>query len=64
MRKVLKILAVALINSCTARLWQLFAIPSGNVTAVWLSSGIMLADLAFVGRDLWPGEPLMNTYAE
>lgn len=38
-----------------ARLGQIFAIPPGNVTAVWIPSGIVLAAVLLKGSYLWPG---------
>ncbi|MGB0416394.1 MAG: MASE1 domain-containing protein [Coraliomargarita sp.] len=55
MKDHLKIVVLALIYVGTARLGQILAIPPGNVTPVWIPSGIMLAALAIWGRQLWPG---------
>ncbi|NIM19896.1 MAG: SpoIIE family protein phosphatase [Candidatus Latescibacteria bacterium] len=50
-----------------ARLGQVFAIPPGNVTAVWFPSGIALAAVLLFGYRLWPGiligSLLANTWA-
>ncbi|WP_158498748.1 MASE1 domain-containing protein [Magnetospira sp. QH-2] len=39
----------------TARIGQTLAIPPGNVTAVWLPSGIMFAWAMIRGPRIWPG---------
>jgi len=46
---------VAALYILTARLGQTFAVPPGNVTAVWLPSGIMLALVLLRGGRIWPG---------
>lgn len=49
------------------RLGQLLAIPPGNVTAVWLPSGIAVAAILVFGCRVWPGiwvgAVLVNTWA-
>jgi len=53
--RVIEIVCVACIYIVSARLGQLFAIEPGNVTPVWLPSGLMIA-LAFIrGPGIWPG---------
>ena len=39
----------------TARLGQLLAIPPGNVTPVWIPSGIILVAVLVRGYRVWPG---------
>ncbi|WP_026375840.1 sensor domain-containing diguanylate cyclase [Aestuariibacter salexigens] len=52
---VLLILGTAILYVLCARLSQIFAIPPGNITPVWIPSGLMLA-LAFrYGTGIWPG---------
>ncbi len=53
--RVIEIGAVAAAYYATARLGQLVAIPPGNITAVWLPSGIMLAAVLIRGYHVWPG---------
>lgn len=48
-------LALAAAYALTARLGQLFAIEPGNVTPVWLPSGVILAAIVLRGVYLWPG---------
>ncbi|ABK42759.1 multi-sensor hybrid histidine kinase [Magnetococcus marinus MC-1] len=55
MSKLNEILMVAVVYFITARLGQLLAISPGNVTPVWLPSGICLAWVLLRGRHLWPG---------
>ena len=50
----LEIVAIALVYVITARLGQTFAIEPGNVTPVWLPSGIMFALVILRGIHLWP----------
>jgi len=38
-----------------SRVGQVFAIPPGNVTAVWIPSGIVLSAILLKGNYLWPG---------
>ncbi len=49
------VVAVAVVYYVTARVGQLLAIPPGNVTPVWLSSGIVLAVVLLRGYHVWPG---------
>lgn len=46
---------LALAYFAAARLGLLFAIPPGNATSVWPSSGIALAALLLWGYRAWPG---------
>ena len=52
---LLEIGAVAAVYYVTARVGQLLAISPGNVTAVWLPSGIMLAIVLLRGYHVLPG---------
>ena len=52
---VAQCLALAVVYATTARIGQLFAIPPGNITPVWIPSGLMLAALLLRGPRLWPG---------
>lgn len=46
---------MAIAYFATAQIGQMFAIPPGNVTAVWIPSGIIIAVLLVRGNYLWPG---------
>ena len=50
-----RLLAIAVVYLATARLGQSVAIEPGNVTAVWIPSGISVAALILWGVGLWPG---------
>src|SRR5574338_672460 len=50
-----RLLAIAVAYLVTARLGQSVAIEPGNVTAVWIPSGISVAALILWGVGLWPG---------
>jgi len=52
---LLRLIALVVIYVVTARLGQVFAIEPGNVTPVWLPSGIMIAALLRYGYQYWPG---------
>ena len=52
---LLLIAGVCVAYYVTARLGFLMAVPPGNVTAVWLPSGIALAAVLIFGYRLWPG---------
>lgn len=54
-RRFLEVLAVALIYFISARVGQIFAIPPGNITPVWLPSGLMVAFALIRGPAIWPG---------
>ena len=51
----LEIGLLALLYFVTARLGQLLAIPPGNITPVWIPSGIILAAVLIRGYRVWPG---------
>ncbi len=50
-----RLLAIAVTYIVTARLGQFVAIDPGNVTAVWIPSGISVAVLILWGLGVWPG---------
>ena len=50
----IRLLALALAYAVTARLGQAFAIPPGNVTAVWIPSGLAVGALVLWGQGMWP----------
>lgn len=52
---VVEIIAVALVYILSARVGQVFAIPPGNITPVWIPSGLMLAWAIIRGNYIWPG---------
>jgi anti-anti-sigma factor len=52
---LLQIALLAALYAAAAKLAQTVAIPPGNVTAVWPSSGIALAALLRFGPRVWPG---------
>ena len=54
-RKCCECILLALLYFSTAKLGQLFAISPGNITPVWIPSGIILAALYFRGLYLLPG---------
>ncbi len=49
------IVLVALLYIATARIGQLFAIDPGNITPVWIPSGLMVAIALNKGPGIWPG---------
>ncbi len=51
----LECLGLAIAYFLTARLGQTLSIDPGNVTPVWIPSGIILAALVLRGPYLWPG---------
>ncbi len=53
--RIIEILLIALVYVVTAKLGQILAIPPGNVTPVWIPSGIMLALALIRGVWIWPG---------
>ena len=55
MKDIVRILLLAGAYIATARLGQFLAIPPGNVTPIWLPSGIILAALAYGKPRLWIG---------
>ncbi|MEW9796719.1 sensor domain-containing diguanylate cyclase [Alteromonas sp. CYL-A6] len=54
-KNVVFTLIVAAVYIVTARISQVFAIEPGNVTPVWIPSGLMLALALYYGRRTWPG---------
>ena len=54
-RTLLEIVILAVVYFATARFGQVFAIPPGNVTPVWVPSGIILAVVLWRGTAVWPG---------
>ena len=54
-QRFIEILLVAALYFISARVGQIFAIPPGNVTPVWLPSGIMVALALIRGPGIWPG---------
>jgi len=54
-QRFIEILLVAALYIISARVGQIFAIPPGNVTPVWLPSGIMVALALIRGAGIWPG---------
>jgi integral membrane sensor domain MASE1 len=50
-----RLLTIAVAYLATARLGQFVAIEPGNVTVVWIPSGISVAALILWGVSLWPG---------
>ncbi|WP_420411478.1 diguanylate cyclase [Roseibium sp.] len=53
--RVVEVALVAVVYILTARLGQTLAIPPGNVTPVWIPSGLMLAWALVRGPGIWPG---------
>jgi len=53
--RILEMLGLAIVYVLTARLGQTFAIPPGNVTPIWIPSGIILAAVLLRGYSIWPG---------
>jgi len=53
--RLLEVLAVTAVYVVTARIGQIFAIEPGNITPVWIPSGIMLAWVLLRGYYIWPG---------
>lgn len=54
-QRAFDILLVALLYATTAHIGQAWAIPPGNVTPVWIPSGIVLAAVLLRGYHVWPG---------
>lgn len=54
-RRGAEIALIALLYFVSARIGQIFAIPPGNITPVWLPSGIMVALALIRGPGIWPG---------
>jgi len=55
MSRTVEWVALALAYAATAPIGQLMAIPPGNVTSIWIPSGVVMAALLARGRHLWPG---------
>lgn len=55
LRYALELLGVALLYIASARLGQVFAISPGNVTPVWIPSGLMIGLTYILGPRIWPG---------
>jgi len=53
--RIFEILVLAIVYVLTARLGQTFAIPPGNITPIWIPSGIILAAVLLRGYFIWPG---------
>lgn len=53
--KHIEILLTALVYIIAARIGQFLAIDPGNVTPVWIPSGLMVALVLYKGAYLWPG---------
>ncbi|MBF0217961.1 MAG: MASE1 domain-containing protein, partial [Gammaproteobacteria bacterium] len=53
--RIIEIIAVMLVYIASARLSQMAAIPPGNITPLWLPSGIMVAWTLWRGTYIWPG---------
>jgi diguanylate cyclase (GGDEF)-like protein len=53
--RLLDICGVALLYIVAARISQVFAIDPGNITPVWIPSGLMVALALIKGRFIWPG---------
>ena len=50
-----RVIAIAVAYAVAARLGQLVAIDPGNVTAVWVPSGLAVGALILWGAGVWPG---------
>lgn len=50
-----KIIWITVIYIVTAKIGQYFAIPPGNISAVWIPSGLMLYFVLTFGYNIWPG---------
>jgi len=55
LRRLAEILALAILYFLTAKIGQLIAVPPGNVTPLWIPSGIILAAVLLRGYWIWPG---------
>lgn len=55
MPRAVEILLVTLTYIVTARVGQYFAIDPGNITPVWIPSGIMFSWVVLRGYYIWPG---------
>lgn len=54
-KRLTEVFGVAITYIVLARLGQLFAIEPGNVTPLWLPSGVMVALTLWRGTRIWPG---------
>ena len=54
-KRIIEIIGVAVTYIVLARIGQLFAIEPGNVTPLWLPSGVMVALTLSRGTQIWPG---------
>ena len=55
MNKWLEIFLVATVYVASARIGQIYAINPGNISPVWIPSGVMLAWVLIRGYYIWPG---------
>ena len=55
-RRITQIILIALLYVIAARVGQAFAIEPGNVTAIWIPSGLMVALTFRYGIAIWPGQ--------
>src|SRR5947207_498960 len=66
LNRVLEIIIVAVLYAMAGRVGQYAAIPPGNVTPIWPSSGIALAAVLLRGSSIWPaillGSLLVNLW--
>jgi diguanylate cyclase (GGDEF)-like protein len=53
--RLVEVVWVAVLYIVFARIGQLFAVSPGNVTPVWIPSGVMLALALKLGVRIWPG---------
>ena len=53
--RYLKITSVTKLYFAMAKLGQLLALSAGNITPVWIASGIILATVLLRGHYIWPG---------
>ena len=51
----LEISLIAVIYFFTARLGQYFAIPPGNISAIWIPAGVIMTWMLIRGYHIWPG---------
>jgi len=54
-RQLTEMLALAVIYILAAHVGQLLSIPPGNVSAVWIPSGVILVAVLLRGYWIWPG---------
>ncbi|MCO4795487.1 MAG: MASE1 domain-containing protein [Bacteriovoracaceae bacterium] len=52
---IIRCILLALAYVLTAKLSQYFAINPGNVTPVWIPSGLIIAAVLLYGKRVWPG---------